>query len=338
MSRAMDAETIVFVGADFSLGYNIEYFNTNYTDIVNKINDAEDIYYKVNDNRSSWLDYKQTVVELEGTLEEKIFEGLNLYSLSSELNELPEVIFTDKIGFEYDITAQDGLADRINSFIDSTVINPISQSLNVNNNLEVTFGEDVTDCIISMGGLFWEHTRLTDTKVVFDKSIFDDGTIDPSITVKAFRWENIFIEDEVRALSITDSLLELDSAVDENHVAIYNGVIYNYDISPQDNTKIYLEEIDANHINFDYTKVKLLNFSSEVAIGFDITRVTAIIDEETDRTFFDRRVDYSLILYNGVYHMYEANESLNYIDYSAYEDLNEITEGSICQSISIKRL
>lgn len=106
----MDAQTLLFKGKDFCKAYNLKYLNEHYNVIVPQLQSVEEIYYKFNRSRNSWINYKDSLLdELNQNLSyaERIIYGLKHHKVN--LNDIPETEYIDQSGFMYLVGARDGL-------------------------------------------------------------------------------------------------------------------------------------------------------------------------------------------------------------------------------------
>lgn len=196
MKRSMDAGTILYIGEDFSLAYHTSLLKDNYyidpyqrceCEILDKrIQNATDIYYKVNDNLNSWVKYEYAIQTYEGTIEERLEKALRNpnMTLSRNLIEIPQTIYQDADRRIHVIHPNDGKslnhywAERIDGLLDQPKykltrrqVNYIVDDLNEMPvyalDLSVTFSKPIKDAIITLNNFFLEYEQVSDTEVLF---------------------------------------------------------------------------------------------------------------------------------------------------------------------------
>jgi len=331
--QEIPAKTFVFVmkGKRKALGYAINYLNENFNKIQKNLSNIESIFYKVNDDRNSWIDYTKTVKTYNGSLYDRVTQGLINFKLSPTLEEIPELIYTDVSGFSYDIDHHDGtnigyyenvrICRDPNTFI-------IEQ---VNKDLIVDFGVNVEDSLILLNGLFEPFEYISDSQVIFKKYkdvISLEDFMKPEIEV--FTWNNIIISDNIQTpIDKVNSWFKFNNPVSENSFLFYNKVLYFFEVNQNDNTKIRIKFInDSDQENFTFENVKLIPYGTKDGRELKTIIERGINNANTNIVRFPRNTFNSIVLYEGIYHNYETLDN-NMINFFFTDTLSESGRGVV---------
>lgn len=199
--ESMDGGTLLFKGDTYCKAYNLEYLNQNYNYINSNLQDVKDIYYKCNDSRNSWINYKRAILKEENKnipYVDRILLALQNDLLSGNLEEIPETEYTDYLGYKYNIGPRDGM-DSSSMVRKSFKILPSNIEKNIDYDadkkcyrLVVNFRTDVRNAIIIFNGLFqnYELYQGSNTTIAYYEK---DGLVFPKDNDGIYRtdWCNI---------------------------------------------------------------------------------------------------------------------------------------------------
>jgi hypothetical protein len=302
IKKNMEADTIFFIGKRFAKSYNYEYYRRNFTDIQKELGTPERVYYKVNDEFSSWIKYKEAMRNLKGTPEERMQKALETpaYRLSSELTELPSCTYTDSEGYTYFIAPNDGKVNPTYWLDREDIVQtePIIEIENVGTevcpviNLHVKFDYDISNAIVTLNNLFLPYELVNNKEILYidvqdslkrvDLSDMDTGRELRSGEVDNYGYYNTDIGVYKWAGSKKlpfrtpkkkiEDVIEFADYVDVNGMIFYNGIYYRHEL---------VDDPEGTGKGF---KIRLLDVRPEYCDYFNIDEIQYVKFVSTDGT------------------------------------------------------
>lgn len=336
----MDGGTILFVGDAYCKGYALSYFNKNYNSINQSLQNVKNIYYKCNDKRSSWIDYKKALLKPQYrnlSYVKRILQGLIEETI--DCNILPETDFTDYLGYTYKVGAGDGLTE-------TTQIKPLMKVLPANITisekddyysvehgrvLAVDFKTDITNALIMFNGIFEPYHILNKTTVLYYQSEVNmpqqNGVIMKDwCDIVPYIWKNLYIKQkDLHPIRFDGEWLIFNEDIDSSCLLFYNGVMYYYEVNKLNKKYIKIMDIDlGNTSNFvDITeKVTMIRFRDENDRIVKQQRLRGFFNESDRTVYFPSAINNAIITYNGTYLRYVITPDNKAIKFRIPSDIN----------------
>lgn len=322
----MPKDTILYkIDDNTAIAYDYSYFKRHFESPTSRY---QAVYYKVGDTRSTWVDYKRAIQVKTGTKQERLLAALNDKDFIISITMIPETTYYSSLGIEEKFSPYDGYYEnsmwlqRTDNSID---YNSIEYKWD-NDDLMVTFPEDIQDAIISLNMMFYQYEQRDSRHIIY-RAIkskialyygMDDTKRDTYfIKFNVYRWENLHKEDPISPIGRQDNMFIMPIAMDTNAFIFYNDVFYTYELSTFDRRWITINGIDASDFNEDFLNQII------------VYRMTVTDEEMESRMFihhginnrYKNSVDFllpvsnSLIVYNGLDHEYTVEDD-NAILYS----------------------
>jgi len=337
MGRAMDGSTILFIGENFSKGFNLEYLNNNFGTISPTIQDTTEIYYKANPNRDSWFNYKLASKTQVGNYVERIIKGLANLKLSQTLEEIPETEFVDINGYKFNISPRDGLDLGVEIIQKVHIdLDTISREMTLSGELRVNFDVDITNAFISFNGLYEPYVLVSPTEILYmttDSFTLPDDAL--SARIVPYVWDNVKRTQVPRTpLSRENSWFIFEEEITPETIITYNGVIYYPTVNKHNSKRVQIPNIDLKLIDyFDLDKIKAYDMSMDESDGLKMMVNLGINNEIDNNVRFPANIGDSLITYNGIDHEYTVNPDEVSIVYSMY-DVSDVIDTAKIYSVN----
>lgn len=336
----MDGQTILFKGKHFSKAYNLTYLQNNYKLIAESLQVVEETYFKFNDSRNSWIDYKKALTKPENknlSYNDRIILGLKNDKLSPTLEEIPETEYTDISGFKYKIGKRDGLdsnstvrllSNILNSNITKKLIPADPKIENDCNKLIVNFRADVSNAIITFNGLFesYEFYKNSNTTVIFKEDPRELDDIDYTkgeelglkfprneydeiqvdwINIVPYTWKDIEFVEIFKSIRKEDEWIVFDKDVDNNCLLFYNKIMYFFEVNKLNPKYVRIIDVNMGNVNnFRNEDIKVVRFKDTNGEQLKQQRLVGFFNESEKTVYFPSNISNSIITYNGCIHEY----------------------------------
>ena len=338
----MDGQTILFKTEYSCKAYHLKYFNENYNVINRQLINVKEIYYKRNNSRGSWINYKAAMLSSNNSSPtDKVMYAKSI----SDLSLIPECEYIDANGFKFNIGARDGL-DSPSALKPKLTFKPRNFDLNLSYDiidgerkyrLHVDFKADITNSIIIFNGLYYPYrvnpdkisiTYYEEDGVDFPKKVDkfghyienDDGSIkvfNPKenreyYSVIPYSWSGVVREKEFYATGKTDEWIEFPEAIDGGCLLFYNSVMYFYEVNNFNDRMVKITSIDSNNVaKFDVKNIKVVKFSNKDAGQGELKQQKMVglfqVDKKSANVYFPSSVSDGIITYNGINETYLIN-------------------------------
>lgn len=367
----MDGQTILFKTDYYCKAYHLKYFNEHYNIINRYLAGVREIYYKCNDSRGSWINYRTAMlsgVNLNCT--DKIMNAKKL--TSEELVLLPECEYTDAYGFKYSIGARDGL-DSPSALKPKITLKPRNFDLVLNYDyvngqrkyrLHVNFKADISNSIIIFNGLYYPYhlnsdkisvTYYEEDGVDFPKIVDaydnymenEDGSFkvfDPKenreyYSVIPYAWSNVVKEKEFYAKCMNGDWIEFPEEIDGGCLLFYNSVMYFYEINNLNDRLVKITSIDSGNVaKFDVSNIKIVKFVNKDENQGQLKQQKMVglfqVDKKNASVYFPSSVSDGIITYNGINETYlinPDNKSLRFMMPHEVYGMNHNLFKTICE-------
>jgi len=313
--ESMDGQTILFISDSFCKAYHLKYFNERYYDVINsQLTNVKEIYYKCNNSRNSWINYKQAMQSQAGTT--FIDKVLNAYKdvLTNNIRlykELPECEYIDAYGFKHNVGAKDGI-DSPSAVKSRLLLKPENFEFTPGfemidgerkHTLKVNFKADISDAIIIFNGCFYPYEKQKDgTSVIyrekdgvefpkkFDKygrpvlnkdgsiKIFDPNKEREYYSIIPYTWSHVnkvWYEKEDGSRIDYFGAISMDGEWFEMEQEVDSGCLLFY------NSVMYFYEINKHNDKF----IKILDIDRGNSTNFDLSKVRMVrFVNENDKT------------------------------------------------------
>jgi hypothetical protein len=349
--ESMDGATLLFIGDTYAKAYNISYLNRNYNKINSNLQTVKKIYYKCNESRNSWINYKKALTKEENrnlSYVDRIILGIkNDFLSDEEFQAIPETEYTDYAGYTYTIGARDGLDSPCNikqltNILSSNITKKIEfDTVRGCKKLTVNFKSNIDNSLITFNGLFEPYEKTTENNctsiIYYEENDFelpkdDDGNYyEDWCFVIPYKWEGITInETNEHPIKRDNEWLIFDNSVDSSCLLIYNKVLYDYTINTLDDHYIKISDSEdvGNSNNFELEDIRLIRLTSDDGLVVKQQKLEGFYNESDMTVYFPDAIDNALITYNGMYHKYFIKPDRKSIKFKIPGDLVlDVVEG-----------
>jgi hypothetical protein len=341
----MDGATIMFIGDTYCKAYNISYLNANYNKIMCNLQSVKKIYYKCNESRNSWINYKKALVKEQNknlSYIERILRGLkNDFLSEEEFQDMPECEYTDYCGFTYTIGARDGLDDatsvkQLKQIYQNNIQKKIEYDVNEEcYRLTVNFRTPIDDSLVTFNGLFEPFERIKDAKKTTMIVYYErDGLVFPKDSdgnykedwcyILPYVWNGVTIDEEfIYPIRREDEWLVFNEEIDSSYLIVYNKCLYQYEVNKYDSHYIKIGGgIDiGNSNNFKLEDIYAIKLRSEDDQLIKQQKLIGFYNEHDDTVYFPESIENALITYNGIHHSYMIKPNRKSIKFKIPGDL-----------------
>jgi len=333
----MDAQTIMFKSDSFCRAYHLKYFNEHYNIISSELTNVKEIYYKCNNSRKSWIDYRKAMLSHSGvSFIDKIMNSPKL--TNEELTLLPECEYTDAYGFKHSIGPRDGL-DSPSSIKSRLALKPVNFEMKlyyemIDNErkyrLDVNFKADISNAIIIFNGCYYPyHIRKDKISVTYREEdgidfpkkvdrfghyvLEEDGTckiFDPNenreyFNIIPYTWAHVTKENEFTATNRNGDWIQMSEPVDSGCLLFYNHVMYFYEVNKNNDYLIRILDIDPeNSGNFILEDIVMVRFVNENKDQGALKQQKMVglfqVDKDDAIVYFPSSVSEGILTYNGI--------------------------------------
>ena len=329
LKNIMDADTILFIKNQLqATAFNYNYYTYNNTKHMDEVSGATSVYYKVNDNRDSWIDLERAIALKTGSFTDRINAALLDDEFKIDITTIPECKYYDENGYIYTVTPMDGLYDA-EFWIPRIVVPDFTDAQWVglnNDDLQITFPEtaDIRQALISLNRFFYLYDVIDPHTIVFRNikqnltKVRTTGDIREQydLRVQVYLWDGLNKEPAIRPHRRIGEYLEFYEELNYNYIVIYNGVVYDYELDESNRKRIRLKGLTLTAISgFRLDQVRAYEFTVSAPGVICKKYVTHGIGNRWKNSVdFVLPIQDGIVLYEGVDHEYEVftNYSIQY--------------------------